>query len=381
MEGSVRKRGNKWYYSFEAAEIDGKRKRIEKVGGNTKAEALSALREAIKLYENGEVIVESDMSVSDYFDYWFNNYVEVNLKYNTRKNYRHVINKYIKPEIGKYKLKAITPAKMQEVVNKYPDYNGQRLARHTVSIIATVLSGAFRKAVFPYQLIKENPMTYVEIPNYKNGGYKPKVSDVKTITMDQYEKLLEVIPPAHYFHMPLVLGFHAGLRLGEVCGLQWQDISFDNKTLSVERIMQIDKNGVRIDTPKTESSVRTIPLDSVIIDELKRNKKQQLENRMRYGSLFHNSNFVCTKDDGGLVTPYSIKWCSEALQKKLGFRFHYHMLRHTHATMLLEAGVSPKIVQDRLGHSKITTTMDTYVHVTKLMNDDAIEKFEKRISK
>ena len=80
MEGHVRKRGSKWYYSFEAASVEGKRKRIERVGGNTKAEAYEAMREAMKQYENGDVIKLSNISVADYFDYWFTNHVERKLK-------------------------------------------------------------------------------------------------------------------------------------------------------------------------------------------------------------------------------------------------------------------------------------------------------------
>ncbi|MDG4868726.1 N-terminal phage integrase SAM-like domain-containing protein, partial [Guyparkeria sp. 1SP6A2] len=147
MEGHVRKRGSKWYYSFEAASVEGKRKRIERVGGNTKAEAYEAMREAMKQYENGDVIKLSNISVADYFDYWFTNHVERKLKYNTQKNYRNIIDKYIKPGLGKYKLKSAGPEMLQEFVDSLPTFNGtdKKLAKHSVEIIITVLGGAFKK--------------------------------------------------------------------------------------------------------------------------------------------------------------------------------------------------------------------------------------------
>ena len=106
MEGSVRKRGKKWYYSFEGAKINGKRIRYERVGGNTKAAALESLRKALNEYERSGIIEDmTDMSVQDYFDYWYEDYVMRNLKYNTQMNYRNVIDLHILPYIGKYSLK------------------------------------------------------------------------------------------------------------------------------------------------------------------------------------------------------------------------------------------------------------------------------------
>lgn len=186
MEGSVRKRGSKWYYSFEAASIGGKRKRIERVGGNTKTEALAKMREAMKLYENGDTIDLTNISVADYFDYWFKDYVERKLKYNTQKNYRNIIDKYIKPGIGKYKLKSIGPDKLQKFVDSLPDFNqnGTRLAKHTVEIIITVIGGGLKRAVFPYKLIKENPMQYCDPPTYDESNKKTR-KDLGIITIEQ----------------------------------------------------------------------------------------------------------------------------------------------------------------------------------------------------
>ena len=106
MTGSVRKRGDKWYYSFEAARVDGKR--IERVGGRTKKETEAALRKALEDYENGEQLQKTNISVSDYMDLWFDAYVLLNCRYNTQRSYRLIIDKHIKPSLGILKLTSLS---------------------------------------------------------------------------------------------------------------------------------------------------------------------------------------------------------------------------------------------------------------------------------
>ncbi|MFA5528840.1 MAG: N-terminal phage integrase SAM-like domain-containing protein, partial [Peptostreptococcales bacterium] len=118
MTVSARKRGKKWYYSFETASIEGKRKRIERVGGDTKSEALRAGRVALTEYENaGQFFEPKNISVSDYMDYWMKEYAEVNLRHNTHLGYRGIIDNHIKPVLGGYKLNSLTPAILQQFVN------------------------------------------------------------------------------------------------------------------------------------------------------------------------------------------------------------------------------------------------------------------------
>ncbi|OAQ56286.1 hypothetical protein A6E74_02420 [Enterococcus thailandicus] len=102
---------------------------------------------------------------------------------------------------------------------------------------------------------------------------------------------------------------------------------------------------------------------------------------MKYGKWYHDSNAICTKENGEPVTPNSIKWSASKIKKDLNIEFNFHSLRHTHATMLLEDGVKPKIVQERLGHSRISITMDKYVHVTKKMRNEAVDIFAQRLKR
>lgn len=376
MQGGVRKRGKKWYYYFDVGTVDGKRKKIERVGGDTKAEALKKLREALAEFERaGAIIDESNISVADYFDYWFENYVKVNCKYHTQEYYKQIIEKHIKPNLGIYKLKSISPATLQEFINsKYL----QGYSKNSLKNFFGVLSKALKMAVYPYQFIKENPMQYVELPKVEEK--KKDKYDLKIITMEEFNRIIERFPEGSSFYIPCQIAFHTGMRAGEVCALTWDCVDLKNKTIRVEKTLIGKGKGIwELASPKTKSSYRTIAIGDTLVNILKKHKKSQIENKLRYGKYYKDSNFVCTKENGELVTPNSLKYLSKVVNYELGIDFNFHSFRHTHATMLLEAGANIKDIQERLGHSRITTTIDTYSHVTKKMKLDTVNIFESLI--
>lgn len=370
MQGSVRKKGNRWYYSFEIGSVDGKRKRVERSGGNTKKEALEALRRAILEFEtDGQVFAVSDISVSDYFDYWYANYVLINCKLNTQKCYERLINNHIKPALGNYKLKQLTTEKLQMFINlKYR--NG--FSKSYLSGLAGILNLAFKMALYPYKLLKNNPMIYVILPQYN----APKKKNV-TITLADFNRIIERFPYGNHFHMPLQIAFATGMRASEVTGLTWDDINLKDKTISVNKILIQDRNKDWIfSTPKTKSSIRVITIGDSLVNLLKNWYNTQSENKIKYGLYYTNNEFVCTKEDGSFLTPDSLKYISKIVNYELMIRFNFHSLRHTHATMLLENGAHIKAIQTRLGHSRISTTLDVYSHVTEKMNTATVDIFE-----
>ncbi|MCC5894876.1 MAG: site-specific integrase [Alkalibacterium sp.] len=373
MDGSVRRRGKKWYYSFEGARINGKRMRYERVGGNTKAEATEALRKALNYYEEAGAIEElSNFSVQDYFDYWYEDYVMRNLKYNTQQNYRGTIDNHIVPYIGHYKLKAMQPSVVQKVIDKNFE---KGLAKQTLAIIYTVMAGAFKRAVYPYQLTNNDPTRYIQMPKYDQRNKKTK-EDLKVITMDQFRTLQEYVHQSNPFYIPMMIAFHTGLRRGEVLGLTWDNISFEHQTLTVEKIIVMKGKEWTIGTPKTQASYRTINIGKQLIDVLKKHRKRQLENKLFYGQHYTENNFICTKENGKLTTPHSIKHYGDKARRESGIDFSFHSFRHTHATLLLENGAIDKAIQERLGHARIGTTMDTYSHLTNKTKKETVDIFE-----
>lgn len=380
MQGSVRKKGGKWYYSFEIGKDNGKRKRIERAGGSTKKEALESLRNAIIDFENtGSIFDQSEISVSDYFDYWYKEYVLINNKVNTQRSYDQIIRNHIKKEIGIYKLKTITAAKLQEIINlKYR--NGY--SKNYLSNIYGVLSGAFKMAVYPYNLIKENPMVYVSMPKY-NTQLINSPDDLKIISLDDYTKILDRFPYKNNMYIPLQIAFNTGMRASEVMSLTWDCVDFINGTIKVEKILyRNDFKQWVFGSPKTNSSIRIIKIGATLLNILKRYAEDQEENRKKYGQYYikHDFNFVCLKENGELLTVDSLKYLSRVVNYELNIDFKFHSLRHTHATMLLESGANIKDIQARLGHSKLATTMDTYSHVTKKMSEDSVNIFESIIT-
>lgn len=374
MKGSVRKRGNKWSFYFDLGVVDKKRKRKEKGGFNTKKEAQEALRIALNEYDSTGIFKEeSSISVSDYFDFWLHNYVEVNCKYNTITTYRNVIENHIKPELGDRKLKSLSPSLMQEFINNKAD----DFSRKTIDNIYSVLNNAFKMAIMPYEHLKSNPIQYIRKPKFVNK----KNNDLKIITLDEFNQLTERYTFSTSYHIPMQIGFHTGMRVGEVCALTWDDIDFENKTVNIDKTM-IMKKGVRfeIGTVKNEGSERKIVVGDTLLKILKKQKAWQSQNKLRYGEFYakEDYNFICTREDGSVITTNSLKNLNKVAQK-MGIDFTFHSLRHTHASMLLENGANIKDIQIRLGHSKISTTLDIYSHITNKRETAIVSIFETAI--
>lgn len=416
MNGGTRKRGATWSYYFDLGKVDGKRKKKEKGGFSTKKEAEAALAAAINEYNNaGQVFEPSEITVSDYLDQWYELSCKLNLKYNTQVGYLRIIEGHIKPKFGQYRLKAINSAILQEYANSLK-LNGYSKS-HIVGIL-TVFQSALDYAIEPLHYISQNPMKMVRFPKVER---KPRERII--LSMDEWQRIIDRFQDTRYY-IPLMIGFYTGLRISEAFALTWDDIDFENKTLTVSK--QAVKRNFGADvrkvvetkgkkeqrsswyftTPKTASSQRTIPFGDTLYNALKQEKAAQLRNEMKYGEFYtihvlkkeidekgndmfrivpvqkcvesqlQRVRLICVAENGQYTSTDSFKFCSRTIHKELQLAFDYHSLRHTHATMLIEAGANVKNVQARLGHSNIETTLQTYVHNTEKMGEQSVELFE-----
>ena len=426
-KGKVDKTGKpkpaNWEYRFEAAKIDGKRKHISKSGFRTKKDAEDAGAKALAEYNNAGLKFEpSDMSYADYLDYWFDNYVKVSCKYNTQMAYNQIIEQHLKPALGMYKLRSLTPVLIQEYVNK-KFVTG--LKKTTLTNIMSVLSGSLRYAVVPARLLTSSPAEYVKYPKKKTNK---KETNRIILSIDDFNKMLDRFEKGNPFRYALLIGFHTGLRIGEVYGLTWDDIDFDERTLDVNKqaykrnygvdVRQVmkqkgkreEKSAWYFGDTKTLSSTRKIKIGDTLIKELREYKAIQAQNELLYGEYYTQifmkkekdekgkdiyrlieveksvpvglpqANLIMRKENGQYSSSDSFKYAARVIHYDLGIAFNFHSLRHTHATTLIEGGVSPKAVQARLGHENIETTLQTYVHNTEAMEQTAVDVFEKTLS-
>ncbi len=395
----TRKRNGGWEYRFEDAKINGKRKQYSKSGFKTKKEALEAGTSALNKYnKSGESIQPSEISFSDYLDIWMNSYCRNELKPATLTNYKKKIKLHLKSALGMYKLKALNAAILQGFIT---DKFNEGYSRNTLSVIKGMLSNSLGYAVEPLRYIDNNPMIYVKMPSTR---ITPKV-ETRTaphtfITPEQMNAIFERFPEGTSEHIPLMLGYKCGLRLGETFALRWSDIDLEEQKLTVNRQVQWHEKseglpGYWFFTKPKYDSVRTIDLDSELTSLLRREKERQERAQEFYAeqhiSCYETSthalttkpcgdplDLVCVRESGEFIQPRIIQNVCRVVHLKMNFpEFDYHSLRHTHCTMLLEAGAAPKYVQHRLGHKNLQVTMNVYQHLTQKMSDKGSEILDK----
>lgn len=400
---SVSKRGTKWQYRFEGASVGGKRKQYSKSGFRTKKEALEAGTKALAEYNNAGIYFEpSTVSVSDYMTYWLENEVKINMTLGTYQTYSSVVRNRIKPALGGYHLSTITPAVLTEFVNglKIKGY-----AKQTIVVAMSVLTSAFDYAVEPLKYIKDNPMRYVKTPKVDKQARERSI-----VEPEDWNRIIERFPfGKSRFHVPLMIGYHCGVRISECLALTWDDIDLENCTLNVHKQLVYNagsknmKGFWTLSLPKQGSS-RVIKFGETLRDILIKEKERQEKNEADYGEYYYvhgtvpegvyervvsfqkSSNvpsirkmFVCIDNNGSMTHGQSFAYCTRVIRNELLIDFDYHSLRHTHATKLIEGGANIKAIQTRLGHKNIKTTLQTYAHTTDDMEQEAVRIFENTV--
>lgn len=408
MAEGVRKRGNKWSYYFDTAKIDGKRKKIEKGGFRTQKEALEARTAAMAEYNNtGRTFQPKEISVSDYLDYWLDNAIKKNIDHgyslNTYLNYETVIRIHIKPALGIYKLSSIQYS--TDIIQGWiDDMKAKNYSRNMLKNTLACLSGALKYAISPLKYISYNPCNAVRIGKFPiNINAKEKNDYI--CSKEDFKRIIQRFPPDNNFHLSLLVPYNIGTRISETFAIDLlNNVDFDRHEIIIDKqLIKIDKEWY-VKSPKYDS-YRTIKIGKTLENALHKAINDHHNNILKYGeNYFHtyitpdkkiiqltaSSNIpdsytemipLCTKPNGILLTPESFKFCARIIHHELNLPlFHAHCLRHTHGTILAENGVNPKTVMERLGHKNIETTLQTYTFNTDVMQQYAVDVFEKTIN-
>ena len=345
-------------------------------------EARNWLDEA-RYADKHDVFIPSDITVDDWFNYWITNIVG-DLAPNTRRNYKERYEHNIQPVIGRIKLSDVKPLHCKMVLNTMDmDYAGSTIRQ------AYITMGTLLKSALMNDLIAKHPMNGVRYTKPVRA-----VSDIKFLTVAEQEKFLETAKRSHnYYQYALIL--ETELRTGEMIGLTWDAIDWENKTLTVNKTLEYrhDRGYWRAGPPKTQQSYRTIPLTAKAYEILERvsyekqfrKESETLSQVLEYIDRITGKTSQLVMGDLVFVNwrtgepaknssydTHLYKLCDEAGIK----RFCMHALRHTYATRAIESGMQPKILQKLLGHASIKTTMDRYVHVTDESMLKAVQQFE-----
>lgn len=404
---NITKRGKVYQYQFEAGKINGKRKRITKSGFKTKKDAEEAGAKAYNEFKNcGLSFKENNISYSDYLDYWLENYCKANLRYNTIQAYTTIVNKYLKPYLGIYRLSSLTSVKLNsfiiEICNKY------KFSRVYFSNILKVLKGSFREACDVYGFIKYNPTITLRLP--KIDDYR---EDVKHIyTQEEIDTILTKFKDNDTFTCAFLTSCYTGMRTGEVFALTWNDIDLTNGIISVKHSIydkpRDEKGRWYLGKTKTPTGTRKIHIGQTLLTALKNYRKKQLYMKKIYGlnyKYYHledvkneydkvveqriiqnengilsidTVNLVFTKEDGSFVGTDILKYPFQIIHNELGIKkCRFYDLRGSYATKILRNGVEIKDVANILGHSNIETTENYYISSSSESRKVANDIFDK----
>ncbi len=372
MKGHIRKRGSKWCFVLDIGRDPetGKRRQKWFSGFATKKEAERAMVEKIAELNRGEYIEPTKMTVKEFLEMWLEDEVKPNRKVSTYDIYHSVITNHLIPGIGNIPLHQLGPIHIHQLMKSLSNKDiSSTTAKYSVRTLKVALNWAVKM-----QLIPKNPAANIRISTRSTG------SEMKVWTDEEVNRFLQAAKGSK-FYPTFYLAITTGMRMGELLGLKWTDIDFDRGTISIRRTLQRTSAGLQlIEQTKTAKSRRLISISPSTVEVLKKHRVEQKKEMIQY-NYRDVYDLVFTSRTGKPVEPRNLREYFSLITKKAGLPpIRFHDLRHTHATLLLKQGIHPKIVSERLGHSSISMTLDTYSHVIPSMQKEAAEMFDQIIA-
>ena len=360
-EGTIYKR-NDGSWCAQITLPNGKRKtkygKVQKEVRDWLVEQQNAARQGT--WSDGQSI-----TVAEFLERYMADVMAHTLRPKTQETYTIIIRTHLIPEIGKLRLHALRPDHLQRLYSsKLSDGKSRRTVQHIHAVMHKALNHAVK-----WGLIVRNVADAVDVP-------RPQQKPPELLTEAQAKHLLDYVKVDPLYSL-WILTITTGMRKSEVLGLRWSDVDLDAGIIRISQVaLTVHKMGTILSEPKTEKSRRSIELPSVTVEALKAHREAQ----KRYEDFegFKDQGLVfCTKRGTPFGSRNLLKYFHDALEKAELPKVRFHSLRHLHATMLLAGNLHPKLVQERLGHSRIDITMDTYSHVIKGMGKQAADEMDR----
>ena len=353
-----------WSFVVDLLPVGQNRKQRRGSGFETKAAALEAMNQLQASVADGTYIERTRISLGDYLEEWLA--ACRNLRPNTARDYSVSIHKHINPRIGKVRLQAVDRLQIRGLYRKLAESG---LSEKTVHNVHICLHKALQDALDD-GLLRRNPA--------ERAHATPKDRpEIKTWSPDELAAFLAFTAQDQELALYHVAAA-TGMRRGELLGLRWRDVDFEGSRLSVRQQYTRQGNGVGFGPPKSKKSIRTIDVDGETTALLREQQERQLFDRRACGPAYRaDLDLVFCRPGGSAHDPNVIGRRFERRVRALRTvpAIGLHGLRHTHATLLLEAGVDVKTVSERLGHDSVQTTLELYGHVTPRMRSNAAARF------
>lgn len=331
-------------YYYDINPKTGKRKKVSRYG-HTEKEAKEKLLTAINELKTGTYIEKNKLSLEGWLVQWLDVYAKPKVKQSTYVSYSTYINKHIVPEIGKIKLVDLRVDMLQQFFNEKANtgrLDGKGgLSEKTLRNLYTMLSTALKQA-YENDLINKNLAELVKLPRVEK-------IEMRVLSLSEQKALLEAIRAStERYKIGVLICLSTGIRVGELCGLQWQDIGEINHMLSIRRTLNrlptMDKKKCKtelvIDTPKSDKSVRDIPLPQFLIEELTEYKNLRNVEKVAASDIYDKRGFIICNEIGEPVEPRTMQDVFQRLLKAASIEHaNFHALRHTFATRAVESGV------------------------------------------
>lgn len=376
MRGHIRKRGkDSWtiVLSMGRDPSTGKRRQQWFTIKGTKKDAERKLSELLHQVDTGQFIKPAKITLAEFLDQWLSIYVIPNLSPKTAEGYAQIIRGHLIPGLGSIFLTELRPEHLQRYYSEKlssgrADGKGG-LSQRTVRHHHVTLHDALQSAV-KWGLLGRNPADAVDAPRYQTP-------ERRTLDEEDIHILLSAAKPTPYYAL-FYLALFTGMRRSELLALRWEDIDLDLSQVSVSRTLhQLRDRSIVFRAPKTAKGRRTVALPPSATLVLREHRERQNAIRDSIGKPIEEQDLVFSKPDGTPFLPDAVTHAWLKLVRRVGLAgVRFHDARHSHASLMLKAGIHPKVVQERLGHASIQITLDTYSHVAPSLQAAAAERFD-----